>query len=117
MTKQMEALRMLNVAFESHDGAPVREAIITQVDYRLLFEALAETSRPEGEATRLLHRIKMANIIYPSLCANNMEAYNILEEIGAFLNSIEPQSKRRPPSRHRRHECGSRKTARQNVDE
>ena len=46
MTKQMEALRMLNLAFESHDGAPVMQAIITQADYRLLFEALTEQTPP-----------------------------------------------------------------------
>lgn len=40
--KQHEALRMLNDAFESHDGAQVREAVITLADYRLLYEALAE---------------------------------------------------------------------------
>lgn len=52
MSKKMEALQMLNLAFESHDGAPVMQAIITQADYRLLFEALMEKDQ-NGSATEV----------------------------------------------------------------
>lgn len=46
MNKRMQALAMLNLAFESHDGTPVEQAIITAADYRLLFEALMEPTAP-----------------------------------------------------------------------
>lgn len=49
MSKTMEAIRMLNDAFESHDGAPVLQAIITQADFRLLFDALMEGPRFKGQ--------------------------------------------------------------------
>ena len=48
--KARAALEILNTAFESHDAAPVMQAIITQADYRMLFEALAETPSPEDTA-------------------------------------------------------------------
>lgn len=52
--KQLDALRMLNDAFESHDGAPVMQAIITRTDYRLLYEALAEGTAGDRIAQELL---------------------------------------------------------------
>lgn len=52
--KQLDALRMLNNAFESHDGRPVEQAIITEADYRLLYEALAEGTAGDRIAKELL---------------------------------------------------------------
>ncbi len=45
------------------------------------------SSEANGEAVGLLRRIRKANIIFPSMCANNMEAYNLLDEIDKFLAS------------------------------
>ena len=52
--KQLEALRMLNDAFESHDGRAVDQAIIAKADYRLLYEALAEGTAGDLIAQDLL---------------------------------------------------------------
>lgn len=52
--KQIDALRMLNDAFESHDGRPVEQAIITRADYRMLYEALAEGTTGDRIAQELL---------------------------------------------------------------
>ena len=52
--KQLDALRMLNDAFESHDGRPVDQAIITKADGRLLYEALAEGTLGDRIAASLL---------------------------------------------------------------
>lgn len=38
-----------------------------------------------NDAAALLRRIRKANIIFPSMCANNMEAMNLLTEIDTFL--------------------------------
>ena len=34
--------------------------------------------------TRLLRRIANANVIFPSMCANNMEAMNLLKELNKY---------------------------------
>lgn len=38
----MEAIQLLNKKFESKDGRPVDEAVITKADYKALVEAMAE---------------------------------------------------------------------------
>lgn len=40
MTPQLEALAMLNNMFESYDGRPVENAVLTRRDYALLAQAL-----------------------------------------------------------------------------
>ena len=40
MTPQLEALAMLNNMFESYDGRPVEQAILTRRDYAALVQAL-----------------------------------------------------------------------------
>lgn len=35
-------------------------------------------------AENLLRRIAKANVIFPSMCANNMEAYNLNDELRDF---------------------------------
>lgn len=40
------------------------------------------------KAEDLLRRIAQANVIFPSMCANNMEAYNLNDELRDFY---EPQ--------------------------
>ena len=49
-------------------------------------EAMRSSEAPH-EALELLRRVRKANVIFPSLCANNMEAYNLLDEIDKFLAS------------------------------
>lgn len=41
MTPQFEAIAMLNLMFESHDGRPVDNAVLTRKDYAFLVEVLA----------------------------------------------------------------------------
>lgn len=36
-------------------------------------------------AEDLLRRIAKANVIFPSMCANNMEAYNLNDELKSYL--------------------------------
>jgi len=47
----------------------------------------SEVARP---MERLLRRIAAANVIFPSMCANNMEAYNINAELERYRSV--PQS-------------------------
>lgn len=42
MTDLIEAIALLNKRFESKDGRPVDQAVITRADYRALVEAMAE---------------------------------------------------------------------------
>lgn len=51
MTPQLEALAMLNNMFESYDGRPVKNAVLSREDYALLAQALtARTSYAAPEA-------------------------------------------------------------------
>lgn len=48
-----------------------------------------EVRDQRNEAMDLLRRIRKANIVFPSMCANNMEAMNLLEEIDALLDRFD----------------------------
>lgn len=39
----------------------------------------------------MLRRIADANVIFPSMCANNMEAWNITEELKAYRSKPQPE--------------------------
>lgn len=43
MTPQLEAIAMLNIMFESHDGRAVDNAVLTRKDYAYLVQVLAGT--------------------------------------------------------------------------
>lgn len=77
--RQLEALRMLNDAFESHDGRAVDQAIITKPDYRLLYEALAEGTTGDRIAAELLGQRPIASSTTESWRAT-------LEEVASTLD-------------------------------
>ena len=43
----------------------------------------------EGKAIDLLRRVRKANIIFPSMCANNTVAYVLVDEIKTFIDSLD----------------------------
>ena len=44
----------------------------------------AQSDGPEDEAVSLLRRIANANVIFPSMCANNTEAYSINDALAEY---------------------------------
>jgi len=70
---------------DDSDGGPDD---LTMIEACVKARQFLDAHPPEwGEPTAiaLLRRIRQANIIFPSMCANNTEAYNILGEIDEFL--------------------------------
>lgn len=54
--------------------------------WKRCYEAATERA---DKAEALLRRIAKANVIFPSMCANNMEAYNINAELSSYAASSE----------------------------
>jgi hypothetical protein len=50
-------------------------------------ECVVEQGNKLEKAERLLERIAKANVIFPSMCANNMEAWNITEELKPYRST------------------------------
>lgn len=44
-------------------------------------------------AENLLRRIAKANVIFPSMCSNNMEAYNLTDELRRFIDTEVPNGR------------------------
>ena len=62
MSPQLEALAMLNNMFESHDGRPVDNAVLTRADYGFLIRAL--TDKPTSETPKTEARpVTMAGFV------------------------------------------------------
>lgn len=53
----------------------------------LIRKEVREELYVDGEAVDLLRRLAKANVIFPSMCANNMEAWNLAEELKKYLPS------------------------------
>jgi hypothetical protein len=58
------------------------EGVTASDRYHLRNEAAAEIDSLRD----LLRRIAKANVIFPSMCANNMEAYNLNDELRRFID-------------------------------
>lgn len=50
-----------------------------------------EIAHKLAQAENLLSRIAQANVIFPSMCSNNMEAWNLTEELKAYHCGPQPQ--------------------------
>jgi hypothetical protein len=55
------------------------------------------SAQPEATAIDLLRRIADANVIFPSMCANNMEAWNLTEELKQYRSQPQRQPEEDSP--------------------
>lgn len=90
---------------ERPDGHIYR-CVICEIERADKAEAALKALRPEvtriepeageiahklAQAENLLSRIAQANVIFPSMCSNNMEAWNLTEELKAYHCGPQPQ--------------------------